>query len=85
MLNINDIPDELRVKILDAEEKAKNQIQNMMEKEEKVEEVKPNLEPWVYSQEEQKHEIVDLSMEEGPEEKETLPPAKETMPLPKYF
>lgn len=82
VVNINEIPDELRLKILEAEEKASDSIKNMMEE---GQEVKSNLEPWVYSQEEEKHEIVDLSIEDEEPEKKETPPAKETMPLPKYF
>ena len=46
VVNINEIPDELRLKILEAEEKASDSIKNMMEE---GQEVKSNLEPWVYS------------------------------------
>ena len=48
------------------------------------EKVVPNLEPWIYREEEEKHEIVDLSIPEVEVEVKE-PQAKETMPLPKYF
>lgn len=82
VLNINDIPDNIRAKILQAEEKTEKSIEIITGQE--IKEPEANLEPWIHTG---KEEVVDLTLEEFTEElKETeQPPAKETMPLPKYF
>ena len=54
------MPENLQEKILDLEKKAVDKLNDAIQDEDSTEEENVYLDPWIYVEEKEKHEIVDL-------------------------
>ena len=59
-VDIHEMPENLQEKILDLEKKAVDKLNDVIQDEDSTQEENVYLDPWIYVEEKEKHEIVDL-------------------------